>query len=54
LAQGPPEEVKFLEMSHEIATWGPPVAPSLGDGDKLVTALTSTNGRLTNLKESPF
>ena len=53
-AQWPPQEVKFLKISHERPTFGAPVAPTLGDGGERFTALPSTTDRLTNLKESPF
>ena len=46
--------VKFLKMSHERPTFGAPVTPTLGEGDKLFIALASTTDWLTNLKESPF
>ena len=53
-AQWSPEEVKFLKIPQEKPIFGPPVPPTLTDGGKLFTVLTSTTGRLTNLKESPF
>jgi len=49
-----PEKVKVLKMSHERLTLGAHVPPTLTDGDELFTALTSTSGRLTTLKEWPF
>jgi len=53
-AQWPPQKVKVLKISHARPNCGAPVAPTLGDGGKLFTALASTTDRLTNLKESPF
>jgi len=43
----------FENIARET-NFGPSAPPNMTDDGKLFMALTSTTGRLTNLKESPF